>query len=116
MPPIRSQVIEISPDNTSATITIVTSQDGTIVTTGVKSGSTVTMEMRKDGTLVSGTGITNPQALGTATQAQIETWINSTFLAIGAKFQLASHVYSLVPLRLTIISYDAGLPSPVNWW
>ena len=116
MPPIQSQALVTSPDNTTATITIVSSTDGTIVTTGVKAGSTVTMEMRKNGALVSGVGVSNPQAIGTATQSDIENWINRTFLAIGANFQLASHVISLVPLSVNVICYNAGLTAPANWW
>lgn len=117
MPPIQSQSIVISPDGATGTITIVSSTDGTIVITGIRSGSTVTMEMKKNGVLVSGAGITNPQALGTATQAQIENWINSTFLAVGSiSFRLASHVFTLVPLNLTITCYNPGVILPAQWW
>lgn len=118
MPPIQSQTITVSPDNALATITIVSSTDGTIVITGTKSGSTVTMRMERDGVLVSGPGITNPQAISTATQAQIENWINNTFVAVGSiSFRLASHVFSLTPtLSLTITCYNPGVMLPANWW
>ena len=116
MPAIKSQSQAIAPDGNSVVLTIVSTFNGTIVTTGVRSGSSVTMEMRRDGVLVSGAGITNPRTITTATAAEIESWINATFIAGGFGLQLASHIFTLVPLNMTLMTYNLGDSPPANWW
>ena len=50
------------------------------------------------------------------TVAKVETWINTWLAANLVNYQARVHVFALSPLRVTVGTWNAGLPIEPNWW
>src|SRR5262245_1442895 len=125
MPPVRAQSFVYNPATLTGTITLDTVITGRLVITAVRSGSNVTLQATKDGVLISGAGITNPQTFTNPTAAQIETWCQNTLGAVlnikkGTltieTMQFRVHVFALNPLNVNILTANTGVTIPPNWY
>ena len=56
-----------------------------------------------------------PSAQNTA--AKFEKWLNTVWIPTNVTgYQMVGHVVSRSPLRVTILTLNAGEPIPANWW
>jgi len=50
------------------------------------------------------------------TIAKAEAWVNNWLASNISGYQMAVHVFSRSPLRLTVYCADLGEVIPANWW
>ena len=51
------------------------------------------------------------------TIAKAENWLNTVWIPANVTgYPMVAHVFSRSPLRVTILTLNAGEPIPANWW